>query len=226
MRLVHEGLAEEHVAGHLEGWNHFYERLERVAAHGDAGPDEWAYAPADLNQITAAEATLAVCQDVLRNMTVDDLSNQTPCKEFTVAQLADHLIGSIVSLGGLVDVSVEVKDSGTLESRIAYAAQQTLEGWHKRGLEGTVKHGPNEMPAAFAAGILSLEFLIHAWDFAAATGQKVTVSDEVTSDVFDLAEQTISSQQREDGSFAPAIEVGPDAHVLERLLAFSGRIAA
>ena len=119
-----------------------------------------------------------------------------------------------------------MKDSGTLESRVADAAQQALEGWHKRGVSGTVKAGPNEMPAAVPVGILSIEFLIHAWDFAEATGQKLTVSDEVISYVLDLAEQIISDQQREDGSFAPAVEVGPDAHVLERLLAFSGRVAA
>lgn len=226
VRLVHEGLNEEQAASHLEGWTHFFERLERAAAQGDAGPDEWAFAPADLNQITCADATLAVCQNVLRNVAAGDEGNQTPCSEFTVAQLADHLLGSIVSLGGLADVSVEAKDTGTLESRVAYAAQQALEGWHKRGIEGTVKLGPAEMPAAVGASILSIEFLIHAWDFAAATGQKVTVSDEVTSYVLALAEQIISTPQREDGSFAPAIEVGPDAHVLERLLAFSGRVAA
>ena len=123
-------------------------------------------------------------------------------------------------------MTVRVKDSGTVESRIADAAQQAVEGWHKSGVEGTVKLGPDEMPAAVAASILSIEFLIHAWDFAAATGQKVTVSDEVTSYVLDLAEQIISTRQREDGSFGPAIEVGSDAHVLERLLAFSGRVAA
>ena len=30
---------------HAEGWNHSFERLERLATTGDAGPDEWACAP-------------------------------------------------------------------------------------------------------------------------------------------------------------------------------------
>ena len=40
--LVHEGLNAEQAVSHAEGWVHFFERLERLAATGDAGPDEWA----------------------------------------------------------------------------------------------------------------------------------------------------------------------------------------
>ena len=81
------------------------------------------------------------------------------------------------------------------------------------------------MPADLAANILSLEFLIHAWDVAVATGRQVVVSDEVTGYVLELAEQVITPQAREGGSFAPAVEVGPDAHLLDRLIAYSGRAA-
>ena len=57
----------------------------------------------------------------------------------------------------------------TVESRVAFAAQQTLETWQRRGLEGTVKFGDQDMPANLAVSILSVEFLVHAWDFAVAT---------------------------------------------------------
>lgn len=226
VRLVHDGLSEEQVASHLEGWNHFLERLQRAAATGDAGPDEWAAAPADLNHLTCADATLAVCQNVLRGIDEIDLDKPTPCTEYSVGQLADHLIGSMVGLGGMAGVIVVPAETGTVESRLAFAAQQSLEAWHKRGLGGTVKLGEAEMPAGLAASILSVELLIHAWDFAVATGQQVTVSDQVSSYVFDLAQQLISPQQRAGGSFADAIEVGPDADILSRLVAFTGRAAA
>lgn len=226
VRLVHEGLTDEQAASHMEGWNHFFERLERAAAAGDAGPDEWAFAPAVLNQLTSADATLAVCQNVMRGISEEDLTTKTPCSEFTVTQLAEHLIGSLVGLGRMAGGDVTSADSGTLESRVAFVAQQAIEAWHQRGLEGTVKLGDRDMPAALAASILSLELLIHAWDFAVATRQQVTVSDEVTSYVLELAKQVISPQQRAGGSFAAEVAVGPDAHILERLIAFSGRVAA
>ena len=86
-----------------------------------------------------------------------------------------------------------------------------------------MKLGDSDMPAGGAASILSLELLIHAWDFAVATGQQVDVSDQVAHYVLDLARQVIQPQGRQDGAFAAAIEVGPDADILDRLIAFSGR---
>jgi uncharacterized protein (TIGR03086 family) len=225
VRLVHDGLTEEQRAGHQEGWDHYLERLERAASTGDAGQDEWAAAPADLGPLSAADATLAVCQQVLRGVSDADLARPTPCTEFTVDRLAEHLLDSMTGLGAMAGAEVARAQSGDLESRVAFAAQQALEAWQRRGLEGTVKAGANDMPASLAAGILSLEFLIHAWDFATATGQKVTVSDEVTGYVLGLAEQIISPQARAGGAFAEAVEVGPDAHVLDRLIAYSGRAA-
>lgn len=225
VRLVHDGLTEQQAANHLEGWTHFFARLERVAVTGDAGLSEMTQVPPDLNPLTSADATLAVCQQVLRGVTAADLGKPTPCTEFTVAQLVDHLLGSLTGLAGRVGAEIAVPDSGDVEARVAGAAQQTLEAWHKHGLDGTVAFGPNEVPASFAASILSLEFLVHAWDFAIATGQKVAVSDEVAAYALHLAEQVISPDGRARGAFAAAIEVTADAAVFDRLIAFTGRAA-
>lgn len=225
VRLVHEGLPADQVADHLEGWTHFFDRLERAAVTGDAGPDEWAAAPADLNPVTSANATLAVLQHVLRGIGEDDLNASTPCAEFTVGQLETHLLGSLTSLTSLGGGTLVPASTGDLESRIADAAQQAVETWMKRGLEGTVQAGPQQLPARIATSILSVEFLVHAWDFASATGQKVAVSDEVATYVLGLAEQIITPELRERAGFDPANPISGDAPALDRLLAFSGRTA-
>ncbi|MCW2673170.1 MAG: hypothetical protein JWP14_1759 [Frankiales bacterium] len=225
VRLIHEGLPEDSADGVLEGWSHFFERLERAAVTGDAGPDEWAAAPADLNPLTSANATLAVLQHVLRGIGEDDLSKATPCTEFTVGQLEAHLLGSLSSLTSLAGSTLVPASAGDLESRIADAARQAVESWMERGLEGPVQAGPQELPAAIAASILSVEFLVHAWDFASATGQKVAVSDEVATYVLGLAEQIVTPELRERAGFDPAIPISADAAALNRLVAFSGRAA-
>ncbi len=223
VRLVHDGLTAEQEAVHSEGWAHYLERMRRAAVIGDAGADEWAAAPAEPDQLTAADATLAVCQQILRGVAAADMDNPTPCTEFDVAQLTDHLVDSLAALGAMAGREVARATTGDAESRVAFVAQQTLEAWHHRGLEGTVSVGEQQMPASFAASIISLELLTHAWDLATATGQKVEVSDQVTSYVLGLAEQVITPQLRAGGSFAEPVEAGPDAPVLERLVAFSGR---
>jgi uncharacterized protein (TIGR03086 family) len=227
VRLVHEGLTDEQAASHAEGWNHYLDRLVRAATDGDAGADEWAAAPSELGPITAAEATLAVCQLVLRGVAEADYHRATVCTEFDVAQLADHLIGSVTFLGSAAGAapSAEPGQAGrtSLEARVAAAAQATLEAWHTRGLDGEVKVGPHEMPAGAALGILSIEFLVHAWDFARATGQRVVVSDQVAQHVRGVANQIITPAVRVGGSFADPLEAGPDAGILDRLIAFTGR---
>jgi len=60
-------------------------------------------------------------------------------------------------------------------------------------------------------------------DFAQATGQQVAVSDEVAQHVLGLARQIITPEARGGGSFADPIETGPDAGLLDRLIAFTGR---
>ena len=146
------------------------------------------------------------------------------CTEFDVTQLADHLIGSVTYLCAAAGAEPGAGPvTSPLEARVATAAQATLEAWHVRGLDGTVKVGPHEMPAGAALGILSIEFLVHAWDFAQATGQQVAVSDEVAQHVLGLARQIITPEARGGGSFADPIEAGPDAGLLDRLIAFTGR---
>ena len=95
----------------------------------------------------------------------------------------------------------------------------------ERGLHGTVQAGPQEVPATLAASILSLEFLVHAWDFASATGPRVGVSDEVATYVLGLAGQIVTPELRESAGFDPAIPISGDASALDRLIAFSGRAA-
>jgi uncharacterized protein (TIGR03086 family) len=223
VHLVHEGLTGEQAASHAAGWNHYLDRLVRAATDGDAGADEWAAAPPEFNPITAAEAALAVCQLVLRGVAEADYHRATVCTEFDVTQLADHLIGSVTFLGTAAGADFGQASATSLEARVAATAQATLEAWNTRGLDGTVKVGPNEMPAAAALGILSIEFQVHAWDFAQATGQQLTVPDALSQYVLGVANQIVTPEVRAGGSFADPLEPGPDAGILDRLIAFTGR---
>ena len=222
--LVHSGLTPEQAAGHLEGWNHYGERLVSAAQHGDAGADEWtASEPGD--PLTAAEASLAVCQAVLRGLRPEYGSAQTPCAKFTVDDLVEHLLGSLRSLCSAGGGTVPDSGSGPAEVRVADAAQVTLEAWRKRGLDGTVNLGGRDVPATVVTDILSMEFLVHAWDFAQATGQAVTVDDALSGYVLERGRSLIAPHMRDGNNFAAELEAGANADNLSRLVAFTGRSA-
>jgi uncharacterized protein (TIGR03086 family) len=224
VQLVHDGLTQEQGARHAEGWNHFLDRLVAAGTHGDAGPDEWTAAPDPIDELSSAEATLAVLQHVLRGFDASDMSKQTPCAEFDVSQLADHLLGSLATIGGCAGVQLPARDRGApLETQVADAAQATLEAWRRRGLDGTVELFSNQVPAFVPVSALSLEFLVHAWDFSTATGRAVAVSQPVSDYVLTLAEKIITPQIRSGGGFAEPVRAPADAGSLDRLIAFTGR---
>jgi len=234
VRLVHSGLTPEQAAGHLEGWNHYGARLVKAAEKGDAGSDEWG--GLDLNDpLAAAEASLALCQLMLRDLRAEDADAPTPCARFNLGQLVEHLVGSLDSLGlaagarrgGLTvhAVTATASEAAPFEVRVADAAQVALEAWRGRGLEGTVNLGASELPAARAVDILLLELLVHAWDFAQATGREIKADDALASYVLEHAKGLITPVMRDGDNFAAERDPGPDADNLARLAAFTGREA-
>jgi uncharacterized protein (TIGR03086 family) len=221
--LVHTGLTDEQSVGHAGGWGHYLDRLEAAARTGDAGADDWAAAPDPMDELSAAEASLAVCQLTLRGLTEADMTSSTPCAKFTVSDLLDHLLGSISTLGAAAGGPEGIPTSAPAEVRVANAAQPALEAWRRRGLDGEVQIGGGNLPAARAASILSLEFLVHAWDFAQVTSERPQVSEALSDYVLGLTTGLIAPPMRDGDRFGAELDAGLDAGNLERLVAFTGR---
>lgn len=223
VRLVHEGLTDEQSASHAEGWNHYLDRLVQYSTTGDAGADPWAAAPEHLDELTSAEAVLAIAQRVLRSVKNSDLSNSTPCSEFNLAQLIDHQYESIVRIAASVGVTAPEKSDASFEVRLADLAQKTLEAFRHRGTDGLLHLGPNEMPANVVANILNVELLVHAFDISNAIHQKLEVSPVLAEYVLGLTRKTISPQGRQSGLFGAEVVVNDSEESINRLLAFTGR---
>ncbi|MGA2209801.1 MAG: TIGR03086 family metal-binding protein [Acidimicrobiales bacterium] len=223
VRLVHDGLTSEQAAGHSEGWKHYWERLASASIDGEAGADEWVTRVDSLDALGAAEAALAACQLVLRGVPAEAGSARTPCSKFAVDDLLDHLMGSVTHLGAVAGGEIPDNKAGSREVRLADAAQVALEAWGRRGLDGEVNLGQNAAPATVPVGILGIEFLVHAWDFAQATGQEVIAGDALVEFVDQFARQIVRPEMRDGDRFAAEVELGPDASHLERLVAFTGR---
>jgi len=183
------------------------------------GPDS---APTD--ELACAEATLGALQRVLHPISGDELSKRTPCAEYNVAQLTDHLLNSITVIGGAVGATFPDHDADeSIERQVIGAARPALDAWHRRGLDGAVTVGTNEVPAKIAAGVLSIEFLVHAWDYATATERDVDVADSLTEYVLGLATKIITPRGRATVGFADPVAVPDDSPVFDRLVAFTGR---
>jgi uncharacterized protein (TIGR03086 family) len=177
-----------------------------------------------MDSFECASVTLAACRSVLTRLTVDDLGRPSPCAEYTVGEVGEHVVRSMVLLASVAGAegSVAGPAEGLLDGRVTVTAEAALAAWRRHGLGGSVEVGRSTLPASLAVEIIPLELLVHGWDMARATGSEIDVAPEVAGYVLGRARLLITSDKR-GRSFAAEVPAGPSATVLERLIAFTGR---
>ena len=184
------------------------------------GPDS---PPAD--ELRAAEAALGVLQHIVHPISPDDLSRPTASEDFDVAQLTDHLVETITSIGAAVGADLPPRNADdTVERQIIAVGRPTLDAFHLRhGLDGAVTWRGKEVPVRVLAGVLAFGLLVHGWDYAAATEHPLDVPDSLANYVLGVAEKIITPERRANGEFAEAVEPPDGASGFDRLAAFTGR---
>jgi len=217
LTLVHAGLDEAQAAGHAEGWGWYLQRLLAVAAGRDPGPDDWDGLLQEADAAALADASLSVLLRVLRDLPPESLARRTPCREFDVAALLDHLAGSLEAAGSELGVTAADVAGIPAEDRIARLAQPVLEAFTQRLHEGTLASGQEK----FLAGMLNNELLVHAWDFATALGRPLDAPPGLAERILELGQLT--PELRATAGFDEAVPVPPDAPALDRLVAHTGR---
>ncbi|MDT5089367.1 MAG: hypothetical protein QOG47_2074 [Mycobacterium sp.] len=177
------------------------------------------------DELRAAEQALGVLQHIVHPISRDDLSRPTPSGDFDVAQLTEHLVDTITSIGTALGAELPPRDAqDTVERQIIAAGRPTLDAFHRRhGLDGDVTWRGEETPVRTLAGVLSFGLLVHGWDYAVATGGPVDVTDALADYVLELAEKIITPERRANGEFADPVEPPANASGFDRLIAFTGR---
>jgi uncharacterized protein (TIGR03086 family) len=169
-----------------------------------------------------AAVALSACQAVLRRLAEDDLARPTPCTEYTVREVGQHVVRSMVLLASVAGQEIDSPTAGTLEEQVTATTESALAAWRRRGLDGSVAVGSRTMPASLAVEIISLELLVHGWDIAHATGADMAVPAEVAAHVLGRARELITPDRRGRG-FAAEVPADPEDTAMHRLIAFTGR---
>ncbi len=153
----------------------------------------------------------------------------TPCAEYTVAGLRDHIVGWVQVFaagrtGRRYDGDPMAYRCGPDAAAVfAGAADAIIDGWRANGLTGTLPISSGaEMPAPMVFNMTVMEYLAHGWDLAVATGQTPPWTEEEAEAALERAEATLLPEYRGD-AFAPPLEVAPGAKALDRFGAFMGR---
>jgi uncharacterized protein (TIGR03086 family) len=171
--------------------------------------------------------------DVVAAVKPDQLDDRTPCTEWTVRDLLNHLVGvaQMFTTAAAGEKST-VNPFGSPEDvigddpRAAYdeARQQLLSAYRERGLDGTVPLLSGDAPATFAVTICITDNLQHGWDLAKAIGQPFDPDDDVISTAEEFTGQNMSPDRRGPGKpFAHPVDPPRDASHMDRLAASLGR---
>ena len=169
--------------------------------------------------------------DIASNVTEGQLSGATPCSEFDVKGLANHLAGfyGMSAMAARKQTPEGEPGADIVGSDPAGIIPGIIQGavaaWQEPGsTEGKTKFGPGEYEADFAASVTRFETVMHGWDLAKSTGQEFPVSDDIGEAIFGIAQQVCSDDRRGEGKpFGAEINVAEDASAFEKALGLSGR---
>jgi uncharacterized protein (TIGR03086 family) len=178
---------------------------------------------------------VAVGRTVLAGIRADQFDAPTPCTEFDVRRLVDHLVMvlervAIIGVGGhpadvpqhhiADDAWVQAYDNGA-------AAVERV--WSDDTVLTSMLHLPwMDMPGTIALLIYINEVTVHTWDLAVATGQTPDWDAEVVATALESIQRGLPAEGRSgDGDyvipFDDVVETHDDAPTIDRLVAWNGR---
>ncbi|MFD8409471.1 TIGR03086 family metal-binding protein [Streptomyces anulatus] len=164
---------------------------------------------------------------VVRGIDDGQLGGGTPCAEYDVRALVNHLFQVVVNFQALaareeVDFGqVPEFVAGDWRGRFGDETARLVEAWSVPGVEeGTT--GRMGLPARTVGLMVLGDLTVHAWDLARATGADF-VPEESLVDELGPGLAAMAPQAREMKVFGEPFPVGEGASAFERLLAVTGR---
>ncbi|MBB6173328.1 uncharacterized protein (TIGR03086 family) [Nocardiopsis mwathae] len=180
-------------------------------------------------------AALDYTADKVRGIGGTSLDTPTPCTEWRLGQVLDHMINSLdLAARGVAGEAVEeaaldpeataaAPVSGTPGAAFAAAADRA------RVTFAAPDVWDRELTGAFTgdrvydvAGVMVVDVLAHGWDIARATGQDATVPDGLAEAALAFSRGFIRPEWR-GTMFGPEVQLGPDTTKTQQLMAFLGR---
>ncbi|MFC8124972.1 TIGR03086 family metal-binding protein [Streptomyces sp. NPDC057302] len=196
---------------------------------GTAGPSELD----DRQLLDRHAAALDLFTDRVHAIGADQWDAPTPCADWSVHDLVDHLNteqlwvpplvrdgATIASVGDAFDGDLLGPDPVASWDTASAAAQEAFRA--PGALYRTVHLSFGDTAADFYCGQMITDLVVHAWDLSRAIGADETLPDDLVA--FSLGEITpYAADLAKSGLFAPAVEPPRDADAQTRLLSLLGR---
>lgn len=184
---------------------------------------------------------------VVEAVTPDQYDLATPCTEMSVQELLDHLVvvvRRIACAGRGEELATwpihadDVAPGGWLPA-IVEAAHDVQASWPAEALDRPTPVPWGVFSGREVAAIYTNELLVHTWDLARATGQDVEWDPAALACAWEAINHQLPEADRApmwdqakaylppgvpwEDPFGPAVDIAPDAPLIDRLVAWNGR---
>jgi uncharacterized protein (TIGR03086 family) len=188
-----------------------------------------------MDPYTALERAVSSTERVVKGIRRKDLTSPTPCSEWNVKQLMNHVVGTLWLADGLFNDrkprcavapgALPKSDLVGDDPARAYAKASRV-ALDAAAVDGTIErtHGTplGDMPGFALAGFTTMDVLVHGWDLAVATGQDAEFDDDIVAFVTAFAKQAITDASRAP-TIAPAVRAPKGSTPTQKLVAYLGR---
>jgi uncharacterized protein (TIGR03086 family) len=180
-------------------------------------------------QLDLAPATRRMA-DLVNAVPEDALGHPTPCADYTVGDLLDHIGGAALAFtAAAAKKQLEAGPSGDASrlgsdwrARISRDVLALADAWRDpETWTGTTAAGGVDLPGEIAGRVALDEMVIHGWDLARATGQRSAYDGPELASVYETVANFRASGV--EGLFGPEVRVADDAPLLDRIVGLAGR---
>ena len=175
--------------------------------------------------------------DLLTGVSDDQLDGPTPCPDYSLGALVEHVGGLTLAFTGAA--TKETGETGSQapsgdvgrlpddwRTRIPRDLAGLAAAWREPGAwTGMTMAGGVDLPGEVAGLVALDELVIHGWDVARASGQAYDPDERELEAVLGFVAQFSEPGQESEreGLFGPVVDVPADAPLLDRVIGLTGR---
>jgi uncharacterized protein (TIGR03086 family) len=185
----------------------------------------------DPNPLARFDRAAAAADAAIAGVRPEQLDAPTPCTEWTVRQLLNHIVGgtrmfhSMQTGGGPVDRAADFLGDDPLAAFRASVAELRAAFAEDGALTKIVPTPFGDAPGTVLVNMRVNEMLVHGWDVARATGQSTDLAPELAAECVEEFRRMRASG-RGKGMFADPTEAPAGATPADQLAAVAGRTVA
>ena len=182
-----------------------------------------------MDLIALAEQVFPKAASIAGNVTPAQYTDSTPCAEWDVHALLNHMISTHHMMTALLndEVPAEPLDEIGDDPGGAYklAIDASIAAFSQPGaLDKVIALPVGRTPGSIALALTVMDNVVHGWDLATATGQPSPIDEGLAAGFLEqMRAMPLPRQPAPGAPFAAEVPVPDDASNAEKLLGFLGR---